>query len=118
MMLMPQQSAGFMLNADDTVLLASGYLRICGIFLILLNLLFVFRSAVQGMGYPFIPMMSGFAEMVLRIAVIILLLHGIGFNAAAVADAVAWTGALTLNIVSFLIYRKLPAARFHSSSLS
>ena len=106
MLFMPQQLAGFMLNADDTILLASGYLRICGIFLILLNLLFIFRSAVQGMGYPFIPMMSGFAEMALRIAVIILLLHGIGFNATAIADAVAWVGALALNAISFFIYYK------------
>ena len=106
MLFMPQQLAGFMLNADDTILLASGYLRKCGIFLILLNLLFIFRSAVQGMGYPFIPMMSGFAEMALRIAVIILLLHGIGFNATAIADAVAWVGALALNAISFFIYYK------------
>ncbi len=106
MVFMPQQLAGFMLNADDTILLASGYLRICGIFLILLNLLFIFRSAVQGMGYPFIPMMSGFAEMGLRIAVIIVLLRCIGFNATAIADAVAWVGALALNAISFFIYYK------------
>lgn len=113
MLFMPQQLAGFMLNADDIILLASGYLRICGIFLILLNLLFIFRSAVQGMGYPFIPMMSGFAEMALRIAVIILLLHSIGFNATAIADAVAWVGALALNAISFFIYYKKMAHSRH-----
>ena len=44
--------------------------------------------------------------MTLRIAVIILLLHGIGFNATAIADAVAWVGALALNAISFFIYYK------------
>lgn len=34
------------------------------------NFLFVFRSGVQAMGYPFIPMCSGIVEMVLRIGFI------------------------------------------------
>ena len=101
-----RQLAGFMLSSKDTVSLATQYLKICGVSMILLNLLFIFRSAVQGMGYPLVPMISGFAEMGLRIAVIMLLLHRTGFKATAAADAVAWAGALSLNAVSFRIHNK------------
>lgn len=104
MVLLPKQLAGFMLNEYETIALTAQYLRICGAGLILLNLLFVYRNVVQGMGYPFIPMLSGIAEMVLRIPAIILLLPNIGFKATAYAEWVAWIGALLLNIVGFRHY--------------
>ena len=120
MIFLSKQLADFMLNDNITILLASQYLKICGVFLILLNLLFVFRSAVQGMGYPLIPMISGIAEMVLRIATIMLLIQNIGFQATAFADAVAWAGALSLNGSAFWVYyRKMVKAGIsHSSDMS
>ncbi len=36
----------------EKIALSAGYLRICGYGLILLNLLFLCRSTVQGMGMP------------------------------------------------------------------
>lgn len=108
MFFLPRQLAGFMLNETETISLAVQYLRICGVGLILLNLLFVYRNAVQGMGHPFIPMLSGIAEMVLRIPAIIILLPVIGFQAAAYAEWIAWSGALLFNAVGAVryIYRK------------
>ncbi len=106
MVLFPMQLAGFMLNEYETMSLASQYLRICGVGLILLNLLLIYRSAVQAMGYPFIPMLSGIAEMVLRILAIILLLPNIGFRAAAYAECIAWIGALLLNKAGFMLLNK------------
>lgn len=101
MVFLPTQLASFMLNGHETISLTAQYLKICGVGLILLNLLFVYRNVVQGMGYPFIPMLSGIAEMVLRIPAIILLLPSIGFKATAYAEWVAWIGALLLNVVGF-----------------
>ena len=99
--------APFMMNENETISLTAEYLRICGVGLILINLLFVYRNVVQGMGYPFIPMLSGIIEMILRIPTIILLLPSIGFKATAYAELIAWIGALLLNIVGFdhYIYR-------------
>lgn len=107
MLFLPKQLAGFMLNEYETISLTAEYLKICGGGLILLNLLFVYRNAVQGMGYPFIPMLSGIAEMILRIPAIILLLPIIGFKATAYAELIAWIGALLLNIIGYhhYIYR-------------
>lgn len=80
------------------------YLRICGAGLILLNILFIYRNAAQGMGYPFIPMLSGFAEMALRIPAIIFLLPHIGFRATAYAEIAAWIGALAMNFAAYSIH--------------
>ena len=104
MLLLPEQLADFMLDNGETITLTADYLRICGAGLILLNILFIYRNATQGMGHPFIPMLSGIAEMALRIPVIIVFLPHIGFRAAAFAEIVAWTGALALNAGAYTVY--------------
>lgn len=104
MVLFPKELAGFMLNENETISLTVQYLKICGMGLILVNLLFVYRNVVQGMGHPLIPMLSGVVEMILRIPAIILLLPSIGFKATAFAELVAWIGALLLNIIGFKYY--------------
>ena len=103
MILYSKQLADFMLDESETISLSTEYLRICGAGLILLNLLFIYRNATQGMGYPLIPMLSGIAEMALRIPAIIFLLPDIGFRATAYAEIAAWTGALALNAGAYII---------------
>ena len=95
--------AAFVLKGEDTVALADSYLPITGVLLLMVDFLFVFRSAVQGMGYPVFPMFSGGAEMLLRIGTIVLLMDRIGFRATAFAEASAWTGALLINVIAFLL---------------
>ena len=102
--LLSKQLADFMLDERYTIALSAEYLRICGAGLILLNLLFIYRNATQGMGYPLIPMLSGLAEMALRIPAIIFLLPLIGFRATAYAEIIAWIGALALNSGAYMIY--------------
>ncbi len=104
MALLSGQLADLMLDERDTIALAAEYLRICGAGLILLNILFIYRNAAQGMGYPFIPMLSGFAEMALRIPAIIFLLPHIGFRATAYAEIAAWIGALAMNFAAYSIH--------------
>ena len=104
MVVFSKQLGGLMLNDSATIALTAQYLRICGVFLIFLNLLFVFRNAVLGMGYPFLPMISGILEMSLRIPVIMILLPRTGFRATGFAEVAAWTGAMTLNVTAFIVY--------------
>lgn len=106
MILFPKQLAGIMLNEKEIISLSSEYLQICGVALILVNLLFVYRNVVQGMGYPFIPMLSGIMEMLIRIPAIIFLLPRIGFKATAYAEILAWIGALALNYIAYVVYSK------------
>ncbi len=104
----PEWLAKLMLNEAYTIALAAEYLPICGVMLFTVDLLFIFRNAVQGMGSPFIPMCSGFVEMVMRIGVIVLFISEFGFKATAFAECVAWTGAFLLNFIAYkVLYRQL-----------
>lgn len=106
MIFLAKPLAGFMLNEEETISYTVGYMRTCGIALILVNLLFIYRNCIQGIGYPFIPMLSGIVEMALRIPAIIILLPEIGFKATAYAEGIAWIGALALNLGAYLVYFK------------
>lgn len=59
MVCLPEALAGMMLSGAQPIALASGFLRTCGSLFLTLNVLFIFRSAVQGMGKPLVPMCSG-----------------------------------------------------------
>ena len=107
MVFLPKQIASLMLNEHGTIALTAQYMKICGVGLVLLNLLFIYRNVVQGMGHPMIPMVSGIAEMILRIPTIIVLLPMIGFKATAYAEIVAWIGALSLNFGAYVFYSKM-----------
>lgn len=104
MVLIPKTLAGLMLEGETSIELASQFLPICGIMIWGVDFLFIFRSGVQGMGKPLIPMISGIIEMVMRISVIVLFIERYEFRATALAEVVAWLGALTLNFIAFQIY--------------
>lgn len=104
MFLFPEWLARLMLTGDGPVSLVAEFLPVCGIFLFGVDFLFIFRSGVQGMGYPLIPMVSGIAEMVMRISIIILFVSSSGFVATAYAEAGAWLSALLLNGTAFFVY--------------
>ncbi|MBQ3162811.1 MAG: MATE family efflux transporter [Oscillospiraceae bacterium] len=106
MLFAPEFLAVIMLNGDEAIGLAAEFLRIVGATFWIISVMFVFRNAVQGMGYPFVPMCSGVLEMVMRIAVIVLLLPKIGFAATAIAEAAAWTGALLMNFIAYQVHIK------------
>ena len=102
MVLFPETLAKLLLNGQQPIELAVKFLRISGSMFFTLNFLFIYRSTLQGMGKPFIPMCSGLLEMGMRILVIMLFIHRIGFEATAYAEVVAWIGAFGLNFVAYL----------------
>jgi Na+-driven multidrug efflux pump len=101
MIFFPTYLAKVMVTGTEPIRIAGTYLPICGIFLFAVDFLFVFRNGCQGFGKPLVPMISGIAEMALRIGVIALFINVIGFRATAYAEASAWIGALILNMASF-----------------
>lgn len=100
------QLAGLMLTGQEAIACASTFLKFLTLFIVLLNLLFVFRSCIQGLGKPAIPMCSGIMEMLIRIPVIFFGLPVFGFTATVYAEGMAWTGALALNIISYIYFLK------------
>ena len=103
MIFCPSLLAGLMLNEPETIGLAVQYMQICGALLFVVNFLFIFRNGIQGLGYPMIPMCSGFLEMVLRIPTIMLLLPRLGFRAIAWAEVAAWIGSLAINAITYTV---------------
>ena len=101
MVFFPRFLAKILLSGEKPIELACQYLPICGIAIIAVDCLFVFRNAVQGMGHPLPTMWSGFLEMFLRIAVISIFMGTLGFRAAAYAEISAWAGALALNLIAY-----------------
>ena len=103
MVFLPRQLASLILNGTEQIDHAVQFLPMCGIMIFAVDILFVIRNGVQGMGFPFVPMLSGIAEMLLRIGAIILFTDRIGFRATALAEICAWIGALTINTAAFIV---------------
>ncbi len=103
MVFLPETIASFMLNESDRIAIAVRFLPICGAMMFGVDLLFVFRSAVQGMGFPLIPMCSGILEMIMRVVVVVFGIGPFGFEATAYAGAAAWIAALLLNAGAYFV---------------
>ncbi len=101
MVFMPNTLARILLEGEEPVRLVAGFLPIAGAMIIFVDCLFVFRSGVQGMGAPMMPMLSGVLEMIMRVVTVSTLMGVIGFNAAAFAEISAWLGALIVNLITF-----------------
>ena len=99
----PEWLASRLLQGNEQIAHATEFLPVCGIMLFAVDLLFLYRNAVQGMGFPLVPMISGILEMVLRIGTISLLIGSLGFRATALAEVMAWTGALLMNGTAFYV---------------
>ena len=69
-------------------------LRCSIVFLPALHLLFLYRAAIQGMGSAVTPMLSGFAELAMRIFSVCCLTAYIGYTSACIADGLGWVLAV------------------------
>ncbi len=112
MVFFPRILAGFILSGEEQIGYAAQFLPMCGVMIIAVDMLFVIRSGVQGMGFPFVPMLSGIAEMFLRIGAIILLIDSFGFRATAAAEISAWVGALMINAAAFVVVFTRESSRY------
>ena len=83
--------------------IAYKYLFIMAVFLWILYLLHVYRSAIQGLGNTLIPLASGIAEFVMRVSVALLLPKWIGEEGIYYAEICAWSSAAVLLIISYMI---------------
>ena len=79
--------------AGQVMAIGYDFLRVMAAGLPMLYLLFVYRSILQGLGDTFIPMISGFVELALRVAAALLLPALIGYWGVYLAEIAAWIGA-------------------------
>ena len=77
-----------------------------------LYLLFMYRAALQGLGNTFIPMLSGFVELGLRIVSVLVITRFLGDLGVLLSDPIAWPFAMTLLVVSyFIVFRRIRKRR-------
>ena len=88
--------------AGDTAYL---FLQIMAIPLPVLYILYIVRSALQGLGDTFMPMMSGIAECAARILISIFSVYLIGETAMLVAEPAAWIAAVIILVSS--LYKRM-----------
>ena len=87
----------------QTMDVAYQYLRIMSVCLPVLYILYVVRSAVQGMGNTVLPMVSGISEFVMRTVGALLLPVLLGETGVFFAEIMAWTGADLILIPSYYV---------------
>lgn len=82
------------------------YLKVFAVSLIPYNLLFVFRSALQGMGKSIYTLVGGIMECVMRILVSSTLPPVLGFLGCCLAGPAAWVGAAVPLILAYFYEKK------------
>lgn len=89
-------------SADPEVMVvALRYLRTMAATLASLYMLYVYRSALQGMGDTVMPMVSGLVEGVMRVSAAWILTSMVGPNGIYYAESAAWIGAAILLAISY-----------------
>ena len=84
-------------SADPSVMdVALRYLYTMSCTLPILYFLYVYRSALQGMGDTVVPMISGFVELAMRVGAALLLPGLLGEWGIYLAEIMAWAGAAVL----------------------
>ena len=74
----------------------------CAVFFIPLSLIFIFRNAMQGCSYSFLPLMGGVVEMAARVLCAIAGIYLHSYLLSAGCDGAAW---LTAGLFTLLAYR-------------
>ena len=99
-------------SADPGVMVvALRYLRTMAATLASLYMLYVYRSALQGMGDTVMPMVSGLVEGVMRVSAAWILTSIVGPNGIYYAESAAWIGAAILLAISYFYrVKKLESA--------
>lgn len=104
------QIVGLFVSSSETqVFKVSGqFLVVMSMLIWDLGLLFIYRSALQGMGNTMIPMISGVLELAIRLSVAMILPRYLGFLGICIAEVSAWAGAEILLMAAYYIsYKKL-----------
>ncbi len=94
--------------SEEILYYAQQYLTTIAIFYPMLAMLYVYRSSLQAMDAPAVPMLGGVLELAARFAVCTFLPQFWGYAAVCLATPAAWiAAAVPLMIKAFFLLRKL-----------
>ena len=74
------------------------FLYVCSFFMYRSAPSFIFRNAMQGCGYGFLPMMGGVSELFARLIVAVIAIKVISYPLACFCDPAAWVTAAALPV--------------------
>lgn len=83
-------------QTEEVLQIAYHYLSCMCFPLPILYLLWIYRSALMGLGDTVIPMISGIAELTMRMTMVLLMPKLVGMEAIFLAEPSAWLGAAVL----------------------
>ena len=93
----------FVSNSDpDVVAYSMKYLTTVAFFFIPLSLIFIYRNALQGMGYTLVPMLAGVCELLARTVVAFTLPLFLGYFGVCLAGPMAWIAACIPLILDYI----------------
>ena len=99
--------SGFISGSPDTAAqaldIAYEYLTAMSLCLPVLYILYVVRAAIQGMGNTLLSLVSGFAELAMRTAGVLLLPAIFGYSGIFYAEVLAWLGADLILIPGYIL---------------
>jgi len=102
--LLSQFLTGDALQVEAALEIAFRYLKIMSIFLFTLYLLYIVRSTLQGIGNTIMPMISGFAEFIMRVGAALVLPLFMGQEGIFYAEILAWIGADVILLSAYIYH--------------
>lgn len=98
------------LEAERALAYALQFLRLMSACLPVLYILHIVRSSLQGLGDTLFPMLSGLAELLMRVGAAIFLPAFIGYEAVFLGEVLAWAGADVILLSRYWISSRRLAA--------
>lgn len=99
-------------NVDMVYGYAKIYITICGFFFIALGMIFIYRNALQGCGFGFLPMMGGVVELISRSVAAFVAAKFLSYEGVCFANASAWiTAGIFLWIAYGVAFKKMVAEK-------
>ena len=90
-------------DASEVLLMTQFYLRINGMFLVVIAFLFLFRNVIQGLGKGVAALSSGLMELIMRLLAALVLVRVLEFTGVVWAGPLAWVGAAVPIIAVYVI---------------
>ena len=82
------------------------YIGVCGAFFIPLGMIFIFRNALQGCGFGFMPMMGGVVELLGRLVLAFIAAKMLSFTGVCLANVSAWLLAGVFLMIAYRVLMK------------
>jgi putative MATE family efflux protein len=93
-------------NQPEVIEQANVYLHLASSLFFILGMIFVFRNTLQGIGKSTMPFLAGILELFIRIAAALGLSKIFGYFGICLANPIAWVGAASFLMISYLYMRK------------